>query len=66
MGRGSAAFTQGEIKAAVKAVADAGCEVVRVEIDKSRRKLVVVTDKSDVAEIDGSEWDEVLHGSHAA
>ena len=65
MGRGPGAFTQGEIKAVVKAVVDAGCEVVQVEIDKSG-KIVVVTDRKSVAERGSSEWDEVLHGSHAA
>lgn len=65
MGRRAATFKKRDVRTLVEAVSDAGCEVVRVEIDKSG-KIVVVTDKKAVAESTSSDWDEVLHGSDAA
>jgi hypothetical protein len=63
MARGPTTFRQRDVIAAVKAVTAAGYDVLRVEVDKSG-KIVVVTTKGAVepSEIaDGkNEWDEVL------
>jgi hypothetical protein len=65
MGKGPAKFTKRDVKTAVSAVSEAGCNVIRVEIDKSG-KIVVVTAQQSVAEENRSEWDEVLRGADAA
>ena len=63
MSRGPATFRQRDVAAAIKAVTAAGYEVLRVEVDKSG-KIVVVTTKGavEVPEVADrkNEWDEVL------
>ena len=46
MSRGACTFHQRDVTAAVKAVREAGCEVMRVEVDRGG-KIVVVTGKAD-------------------
>ena len=61
MARGQSTFRQRDLTAAVKAVVAAGCEVVRVEVDKDG-KIVVVTGKPQgpVSEgRGGNEWDRI-------
>ena len=63
MARGPTTFRQRDVVAAVKAVTAAGYEVLRVEVDKAG-KIVVVTTKGAVEPPEGvdgkNEWDEVL------
>jgi hypothetical protein len=61
MARGPCDFKRRNVKAAVKAVVDAGQEVARVEIDKDG-KIVVVTGKPQEPageEKGGNEWDHL-------
>ncbi len=46
MSRGACTFRQRDAAALVRAVRAAGCEVVRVEVDRNG-KIIVVTDKTD-------------------
>jgi hypothetical protein len=61
MSRGPCTFKQADITKAVKAVAKAGVQVARVEVDKSGR-IVIITGKP--GEANGGEsanpWDTVL------
>jgi hypothetical protein len=61
MSRGPPTFRQRDVAAAVKAVKAAGCDVVRVEVDKAG-KIVVVTAKGAVVAPEGvvgkNEWDD--------
>jgi hypothetical protein len=61
MARGSLTFRQADITRALKAVVAAGAEVVRVEVDKEG-KIVIVVGKpgaaTDKAEGEG-EWDRL-------
>jgi len=67
MPRGACTFRQRDMKAAVKAVVDAGCEVLRVEVDRVGT-IIVHTTKSKSADAEtsldnraeeGNEWDRV-------
>jgi len=66
MSRSAGAFTQTEVKAAVKAVRDAGVRVGRVEIGKDG-KIIIHAGASRDANGDSqrNEWDEVLDGATA-
>lgn len=55
MARAPLTFRQRDVEAAVKAVKAAGSEVVRVEIDK-QGKIVVITSREQT-ERGGDEWD---------
>jgi hypothetical protein len=48
MGRGPCSFTKRDVETAVKAVLAAGCEVARVEIDKSGKIVVLTGNPSEV------------------
>jgi hypothetical protein len=61
MSRGPTTFRQRDVAAAVRAVTAAGYEVLRVEVDKTG-KIVVVTTREAVdevpdANVGGNEWD---------
>jgi hypothetical protein len=62
MGRGPCSFTKGDVETTVKAVLSAGCEVARVEIDRTG-KIVVLTGQPSEAEAEGREgvnpWDTI-------
>jgi hypothetical protein len=61
MARGECTFRQRDVTAALKAARDAGAEVVRVEIDKTG-KIIIVMRKPNGAEPSDTErtneWDE--------
>jgi hypothetical protein len=68
MARGQSTFRQRDLTAAVKAVVAAGCEVVRVEVDKAGKIVVVTGEPEGVARAateseprsaERNEWDEV-------
>ena len=63
MSRGPTTFRQRDVTAAIKAAKAAGLEIVRIEVDKTGR-IVVVTRKEPVATADGvpqaNEWDSTL------
>ncbi len=60
MARGSCTFRQRDVTKAVKAVAAAGVEIARVEIDRNG-KIIVVTGKPAETTEDAqcNEWDDV-------
>jgi hypothetical protein len=64
MGRGPANVRQGDVKAAVKAVVDAGCDVERVEVDRNGTIIVLtrnpIVNGSRHVDPNGSDWDAVL------
>lgn len=63
MARGALTFRQRDVTAAVRAVAAAGCAVVRVEVGKSG-KIVIHTDQhgaerpSCSVKVERNEWDD--------
>jgi hypothetical protein len=59
MARGPCTFRQRDVTKAVKAVAAAGCEVARAEIEPGTGKIVVVVGKPTDDEKGGNEWDRV-------
>ena len=62
MARGTCTFKQQDVTRAVKAVAAAGVEVQRVEIDKHGRIIVVTRNAAGMNEATASganEWDSV-------
>jgi hypothetical protein len=60
MSRGPITFRQRDVSAAMKAATDAGYAVVRVEIDKTG-KIVLITSKAGrTAEEEVNQWDAVL------
>ena len=63
MAHGPLTFKERDVRAAVKAVVDAGCAVVRVEIDKAG-KIVILTGDPSKAELPSNEWD-IVYGSQA-
>lgn len=65
MGKGPAKFTKRDVKTAVSAVSEAGCNVIRVEIDKNGKIVIVTGNQSSQVETSVNEWDDV-YGSHAA
>jgi hypothetical protein len=58
MARGPATFRQRDVTAAVKAVVAAGCAVVRVEVGKDG-KIVIVTSGTEepTSDREENEWD---------
>jgi hypothetical protein len=61
MGRGPCTFRQRDVTKAVRAVAAAGIEVARVEIDRDGR-IIVITGKPTEAAGEGrggNEWDSI-------
>jgi hypothetical protein len=60
MSRGPCTYKERDAAALVRAVIKGGCEVERVEVDRSGR-IVVITKKGDGVQGDagGNEWDEV-------
>jgi hypothetical protein len=63
MGRGPSPFTERGVRAAIKAVLDAGCTVSRVEIDKSGKIVIVAGKPESVPDSNSNPWDDVLHGN---
>ena len=59
MARGPLTFRQRDVTAAIRAAKAAGEEVLRVEIDRSGR-IVVVTARGSAAEPQANEWDDLL------
>jgi hypothetical protein len=63
MARAPSTFRQQDVTRAVKAVAAAGVDIARVEIDKMG-KIVIITTVTPAADEDGNgernPWDEVL------
>jgi hypothetical protein len=62
MARGPCTFRQRDMTAAVKAVAAAGMEVARVEIDPTTGRIVVTVARASepaAESVGGNEWDAV-------
>jgi len=59
MSRGPSTFRQRDVKAAIKAVADAGYQVARVEIDRDG-KIVVIVARPGEDQSQGNELDKWL------
>ena len=58
MSRGPSTFRQRDVKAATKAVLDAGCEVARVVIDMDGRIIVdTIQNKNPDSALRENEWD---------
>jgi hypothetical protein len=60
MSRRHATITQTEIKAAVKAVVDAGVEVGRVEVDKSGKIVVFAGKPGEPLSNESGSWDKAI------
>jgi hypothetical protein len=60
MSRRPATITQTEIKAAVKAVVDAGVEVGRVEVDKSGKIVVFAGKPGEPLSNESGSWDKAI------
>lgn len=60
MGRGPATFKQRDVKAAVKAVAGAGCNVIRVEIDKNGKIVILTGNAQAQDQSPNNEWDSLI------
>jgi hypothetical protein len=59
MARGECTFRQRDVTAALKAARDAGAEVVRVEIDKTGKIIIVMRNGAEPGETERTnEWDE--------
>jgi hypothetical protein len=58
MARGNCTFKQRDLAAAIRAVRAAGCEVVRIEIDRNG-KIVVITAPAAPESTGANEWDRV-------
>jgi hypothetical protein len=65
LGKGPGAFTQSEIKAAVKGAIDAGMAVARVEIAADGKIVIIAAGgfPGDANDAVKNEWDEVFDGS---
>ena len=60
MARGSCTFRQRDVTKAVKAVAAAGVEIARVEIDRNGKIIVIAGKPADMTEdAQSNEWDDV-------
>lgn len=62
MARGPLTFRQRDVVAAIKAVEASGHQVVRVEIDRTGR-IVVVTTRGAAQAPQPNEWDAILEGA---
>ena len=60
MSRGPSTFRQLDVKAAIKAVVDAGYEVARVEIGRDGKIIIVPTRAAAAGAVKENPWDEVL------
>jgi len=63
MSKGPATFRQRDVSAAIKAAKAAGCTIVRVEVGKDGRVVLVLAthgEKPGLGEKPANEWDEVL------
>ena len=60
MSRGPSTFRQRDVKAAIKAVVDAGYEVARVEIGRDGKIIIVPTRAAAAGTAEENPWDEVL------
>jgi hypothetical protein len=64
MSRGPTTFRQRDMAAAIKAARAAGCEVARIEVDKTGKIVVILRNgKECSAEHEsswGNEWDAIL------
>ncbi|MGC2415899.1 MAG: hypothetical protein WA459_24790 [Stellaceae bacterium] len=60
MARGPATFRQRDVAAAIRAAKAAGCEVVRVEVDKAGKIIVVTAGKPEPPPPSDkrNEWDQ--------
>lgn len=59
MARGPLTFRQNDVTRAVRAVRNAGVEVLRVEVDKDGKIIVVTAETGKTAPATGvNEWDE--------
>jgi hypothetical protein len=65
MSRGPANFRERDVTRAAKAVAKAGLDVARSEIDTCAGKITVhiVPNQAEAPPAEGNEWDEVLIGA---
>lgn len=60
MGKGSVTFKKRDVKTAVSAVSEAGCNVIRVEIDRSG-KIVILTGNARAQDQSlDNEWDSLI------
>ena len=60
MARGSCTFRQRDVTKAVKAVAAAGVEIARVEIDRNGKIIVIMGKPAETTEdAERNEWDDV-------
>ena len=64
VGRGPATIKKSDVKAAVQAVIDVGCDVERVEVDKNGTIIVLtrnpILKDAQLIDQNGSDWDMVL------
>lgn len=60
MARGPLTFRQRDMRAAVKAVQQAGLSVSRVEVDKDGRIVLITSPDAAPERREGNEWDEAL------
>lgn len=60
MSRGPSTFRQRDVKAAMKAVTDAGYEVARVEIERDGKIIIVPTRATAAGTVEKNPWDEIL------
>jgi hypothetical protein len=60
MSRGPSTFRQRDVKAAIKAVVDAGYEVARVEIGPDGKIIIVPTRAAAAGTVEKNPWDEIL------
>lgn len=59
MSRGPSTFRQRDMAAAIKAARQAGCEVVKVEVDKEGKIVVWTSGDAASQSHPANEWDEV-------
>jgi hypothetical protein len=60
MSRGPTTFRQRDVSAAMKAATDAGYAVVRVEIDKTGKIILVTSKAGNTVEEEVAKWDAAL------
>jgi len=66
MGKGPCAFRQTDITRAVKAVAKAGVEVARVEVDKDGRIVVIAGKPVEANDVDDAKGEWAINGTDKA
>ena len=60
MGKGPAKFTKRDVKTAVSAVSEAGCNVIRVEIDKNGKIVILTGNAQAQDQSPDNEWDSLI------